>query len=118
MASALDLFSPAARAWFADAFAAPTDVQERGWRAVASGAHTLMTAPTGSGKTLAASFWCLDRLAMEPPVAGPGGRRGLYVSPLKAQAVIEDRNLRAPLIGMRLEAARLGLPVPEIGVAI
>src|SRR5438445_182270 len=34
MAEALDLFSPAARAWFSGAFAAPTDVQERGWRAV------------------------------------------------------------------------------------
>jgi ATP-dependent helicase Lhr and Lhr-like helicase len=118
MASALELFSPAARAWFTDAFAAPTDVQERGWRAVASGTHTLMTAPTGSGKTLAAFFWCLDRLAMEPPVAGPERCRVLYVSPLKALAVDVERNLRAPLVGLRLEAARLGLPVPDIGVAI
>src|ERR1700730_8371220 len=118
MASALELFSPGARAWFADAFAAPTDVQERGWRAVASGTHTLMTAPTGSGKTLAAFFWCLDRLAMEPPVAGPERCRVLYVSPLKALAVDVERNLRAPLVGLRPEARRLGLPVPDIGVAI
>ncbi|HSR22656.1 MAG TPA: helicase-related protein, partial [Candidatus Eisenbacteria bacterium] len=29
-----------------------------------------------------------------------------------------ERNLRAPLVGLRLQAERLGLPVPDIGVAI
>src|SRR2546429_2782345 len=118
MATSLELFSPAARAWFTGAFAAPTEVQERGWRAVASGTHTLMTAPAGSGKTLAAFFWCLDRLAVEPPTEMEERCRVLYVSPLKALAVDIERNLRAPLVGLRLEAERLGLPLPEIGVAI
>jgi ATP-dependent Lhr-like helicase len=118
MPDALELFSPAARTWFKGAFAAPTEVQERGWHAVASGRHTLMTAPTGSGKTLAAFFWCLDRLAIEP--APPAGERCrvLYVSPLKALAVDVERNLRAPLVGLRLQAQRLGLPVPDVDVAI
>src|ERR1700737_1886662 len=66
MPSALELFSAPAREWFSDSFEAPTEVQERGWRAVAGGQNTLMTAPTGSGKTLAAFLWCLDRLAGEP----------------------------------------------------
>jgi ATP-dependent Lhr-like helicase len=118
MASALDLFSPAGRAWFRGAFAAPTEVQEQGWRAVASGRHTLMTAPTGSGKTLAAFLWCLDRLAGEPPPTAAERCRVLYVSPLKALAVDVERNLRAPLVGLRLQSERLGLPVPDIGVAI
>src|SRR2546429_3707983 len=119
MSGALDLFSPAAREWFRSAFAAPTEVQERGWRAVASGRHTLMTAPTGSGKTLAAFLWCLDRLAVESPVPPARERcRVLYVSPLKALAVDVERNLRAPLVGLRLQAERLGLPVPDIAVAI
>src|SRR5262245_40336325 len=118
MAGALDLFSPAAREWFRAAFASPTEVQERGWHAVASGRHTLMTAPTGSGKTLAAFLWCLDRLATEPAPAGRERCRVLYVSPLKALAVDVERNLRAPLVGLRLQSERLGLPVPELGVAI
>src|SRR5215813_12897570 len=118
MAGALDLFSPAAREGFSGVFAAPTEVQERGWRAVASGSHTLMTAPTGSGKTLAAFMWCLDRLVTE--ASPPRGERCrvLYISPLKALAVDIERNLRAPLVGMRLHSQRLGLPVPDIGVAI
>src|SRR5262252_5713897 len=118
MAGALDLFSPAAREWFRAAFASPTEVQEQGWQAVASGRHTLMTAPTGSGKTLAAFLWCLDRLANEPSPPGRERCRVLYVSPLKALAVDVERNLRAPLVGLRLQAERLGLPIPEIGVAI
>src|SRR5262252_5164497 len=118
MAGALDLFSPAAREWFRAAFASPTEVQEQGWQAVASGRHTLMTAPTGSGKTLAAFLWCLDRLANEPSPPGRERCRVLYVSPLKALAVDVERNLRAPLVGLRLQSERLGLPIPEIGVAI
>ncbi|WP_214110884.1 Lhr family helicase [Acrocarpospora catenulata] len=44
--------------------------------------------------------------------------RVLYVSPLKALAVDVERNLRAPLTGIRQTARRLGLPMPDISVAI
>jgi ATP-dependent Lhr-like helicase len=118
MGRAIDLFSPVTRAWFEDSFAAPTEVQERGWQAVAAGRHTLMTAPTGSGKTLAAFLWCLDRLAAEPPPPERARCRVLYVSPLKALAVDVERNLRAPLAGIRRQADRLGGAVPDIRVAI
>src|SRR5215471_10918864 len=118
MSQALELFSPAAAGWFRGAFAAPTEVQERGWHAVASGRHTLMTAPTGSGKTLAAFFWCLDRLATEATPPADSRCRVLYVSPLKALAVDIERNLRAPLTGLRLQSERLGLPVPDVAVSI
>ena len=114
----LDLFSPASRAWFRAAFQAPTDVQAEGWRAVASGSHTLMTAPTGSGKTLAAFLWCLDRLASEPQPPTAERCRVLYVSPLKALAHDIERNLRAPLAGLRVQAERLGVELPEITVAL
>ena len=42
----------------------------------------------------------------------------LYVSPLKALAVDVERNLRAPLTGIRQAAARLGLPPPDITVGM
>ncbi|HEY4865122.1 MAG TPA: DEAD/DEAH box helicase, partial [Candidatus Dormibacteraeota bacterium] len=118
MTSALELFSAPAREWFADSFASPTEVQERGWRAVASGRHTLMTAPTGSGKTLAAFFWCLDRLAAETPPPAGERCRVLYISPLKALAVDVERNLRAPLTGLRHQAEQLGLPPPDLSTVI
>jgi ATP-dependent Lhr-like helicase len=118
MPSALELFSAPAREWFADSFASPTEVQEAGWRAVAAGHHTLMTAPTGSGKTLAAFFWCLDRLAGEPPRPPSERCRVLYISPLKALAVDVERNLRAPLAGLRRQSERLGVPPPDLAVAI
>ena len=42
----------------------------------------------------------------------------LYVSPLKALAVDVERNLRAPLVGIRQTAERLGAEVPEIRVGV
>jgi ATP-dependent Lhr-like helicase len=115
----LDRFSGAARAWFAGAFAAPTAAQEGAWEAIAQGDNTLVVAPTGSGKTLAAFFWSLDRLAAAPPPEDPKRRcRVLYVSPLKALAVDIERNLRAPLTGLRQTSQRLGLPEPDIRVSV
>jgi ATP-dependent helicase Lhr and Lhr-like helicase len=109
----LERFSPATRAWFTQAFAGPTPAQVGAWDAVSRGEHALVVAPTGSGKTLAAFLWALDRLAATPPPAGVAERcRVLYVSPLKALAVDVERNLRAPLAGIRQAATRLGLPVP------
>jgi ATP-dependent helicase Lhr and Lhr-like helicase len=106
--STLDLFSPATTAWFTSAFDAPTPAQTLGWASIASGRHTLIHAPTGSGKTLAAFLWSIDRL-MTSPAPPPTERcRVLYVSPLKALAYDVDRNLRAPLTGIGVEASRLG----------
>jgi len=102
----LSHFTPAVRDWFQAAFEGPTDVQALAWPAIATGEHTLISAPTGSGKTLAAFLWALDRLAREPAGGGAACRtdsprtRLVYVSPLKALAYDIDRNLRAPLRGI------------------
>jgi len=112
-------FSPATSEWFSSAFAAPTPAQEQAWSAIGHGDHTLVIAPTGSGKTLAAFLWAIDKLASEPVPADPKRRgRVLYVSPLKALAVDVERNLRSPLTGVTHAARRLGLPEPDITVAV
>ncbi|MCV0403283.1 MAG: DEAD/DEAH box helicase [Chloroflexi bacterium] len=115
-ADPLALFSEPTRAWFREAFADPTLAQADGWRAIGGGRHTLIHAPTGSGKTLAAFLWCIDRLMTEPPPARKTVRV-LYISPLKALTYDVERNLRAPLVGIRRTADRLGTPMPEITVA-
>ncbi|MFE9100302.1 Lhr family helicase [Actinomadura geliboluensis] len=115
----LERFSPATRAWFSGAFAAPTPAQAGAWASIAGGDNTLVVAPTGSGKTLAAFLWSLDRLATEPVPDDPLRRcRVLYVSPLKALAVDVERNLRAPLTGIRHAARRLDLPEPGVRVGM
>ncbi|GLZ34251.1 DEAD/DEAH box helicase [Lentzea sp. NBRC 105346] len=115
----LEAFSPATRQWFTGAFAAPTQAQTGAWAAAAAGQHALVIAPTGSGKTLAAFLWALDRLASAPKPAEPKHRcRVLYISPLKALAVDVERNLRAPLAGIRQAAFRLGAPEPSITVGM
>ncbi|MER8102233.1 ATP-dependent helicase [Kitasatospora sp. NPDC094016] len=111
-------FAPTTRAWFTGAFSAPTTAQTEAWRAIRQDTDVLVVAPTGSGKTLAAFLSALDRLSSTPPPADPKRRcRVLYVSPLKALAVDVERNLRAPLTGLRQAAVRLGLPEPEVQVA-
>ncbi|MDX6224383.1 MAG: ATP-dependent helicase Lhr and Lhr-like helicase, partial [Frankiales bacterium] len=117
--SPLEQFSPATRAWFTGAFADPTPAQVGAWTAITSGSHALVVAPTGSGKTLAAFLSSLDRIASTPPPADPKRRcRVLYISPLKALGVDVERNLRAPLTGIRQAAQRLGEPVPDITVGV
>ncbi|HZT96920.1 MAG TPA: DEAD/DEAH box helicase, partial [Chloroflexota bacterium] len=114
----LESFSAVARGWFEAAFAEPTDIQRRGWPEIASGRHSLLCAPTGSGKTLAAFFWCLDRLVSDPAPAEKDRCRVLYVSPLKALTVDVDRNLRAPLRGLTLQARNQGIEPADVRVAI
>ncbi len=120
-ADPLGPFSPAVADWFRATFAAPTRAQAEGWAAIAAGRHTLIHAPTGSGKTLAAFLWALDDLARNPsppPTRDePGHVRVLYVSPLKALTYDVERNLRAPLAGIALAAARRNEPPPTITVA-
>src|SRR3954454_10796142 len=93
----LDGFTPQVREWFERAFAAPTPAQAQAWPAIATGEHTLISAPTGSGKTLAAFLWALDRLVAEPSA---DRTRLVYVSPLKALSYDVEKNLRAPLRGI------------------
>ncbi|MGZ8676239.1 MAG: DEAD/DEAH box helicase, partial [Solirubrobacterales bacterium] len=97
---ALEPFSAPVRRWFENSFEAPTPAQAQGWPAISSGAHTLICAPTGSGKTLAAFMWGIDRLASEPETLGQGVKI-VYVSPLKALSYDIERNLRAPLQGIK-----------------
>ncbi|MCW2755953.1 MAG: dependent helicase, Lhr family [Marmoricola sp.] len=115
----VEQFSEPTRTWFRAAFAMPTPAQTGAWQAIAAGRHALVVAPTGSGKTLAAFLWSLDRIATATRPAEKQRRcRVLYVSPLKALAVDVERNLRAPLAGIRHTAERLGTQLPEITVGV
>ena len=113
-----DRFSAITRAWFEATFPGPTPAQEQGWDAIGQGDHTLILAPTGSGKTLAAFLWALDRLLTTPPPAAEKDRlRVLYISPLKALTYDVERNLRAPLTGIALEAERRSVETHPIRVS-
>lgn len=115
--NALDHFHECTREWFLEAFEAPTRVQSAAWPAIANGQSTLLLAPTGSGKTLAAFLASLDRIMFgeEPPAKKV---RVLYISPLKALGVDVDRNLRAPIAGLRAVAQKTQTEhrVPSVGV--
>ncbi|CAB4703188.1 MAG: ATP-dependent helicase [Actinobacteria bacterium] len=112
-------FSEPTSTWFAAAFAEPTPAQVGAWEAIGAGRHALVVAPTGSGKTLSAFLWSIDRLLSQPPPDDKQRRcRVLYISPLKALAVDVERNLRAPLTGIRHTADRLGIEVADVRVGV
>lgn len=95
-------FHPAVAKWFEQEFGSASEPQQRGWPAIQSGAHVLISAPTGSGKTLAAFLASLDQLFREG-LAGtlPDETRVLYVSPLKALSNDIHKNLEQPLAAIR-----------------
>ena len=113
--SSLRLFHAAVSAWFRGALGAPTDVQARAWGAIHAGRDTLIAAPTGSGKTLAAFLAAIDSLVrqgLESPL--PVETRIVYVSPLKALSNDIQKNLDAPLAGVRAALLAQGLPDVDI----
>ncbi|MEO6867628.1 MAG: DEAD/DEAH box helicase, partial [Gaiellales bacterium] len=114
----LGSFHPAVAAWVREQFDAPTEVQLRGWEAISRGSHVLLGAPTGSGKTLAAFLSGIDQLIRAPEPEKGQRLRILYISPLRALNYDIERNLRAPLQGIRRHAAQLGLTVPELTVGV
>jgi ATP-dependent Lhr-like helicase len=117
--SVLNSFHPAVAAWFSRTFDAPTDAQLSAWPALKEGRHVLVAAPTGSGKTFAAFLAAIDQLVKEGLQAPlPDETRVLYVSPLKALSNDIQRNLEAPLKGIREELAALGLPDVEIRAVV
>lgn len=109
------LFHPAVAGWFTDTFGEPTDVQRQAWAVTTQQRHALITAPTGSGKTLAAFLGAINDLIVE------GIERGLddavhvvYVSPLKALSNDIQKNLQAPLQGIRERLRAMGLD--DVGI--
>ncbi len=132
-------FSRATQTWFGGTFEAPTATQVGAWETIRRDDNVLVVAPTGSGKTLAAFLWAIDRLATKREDVGEGeegagqdgtakkrldtdgsepGVRVLYISPLKALGVDVERNLAAPLAGIRQSALTLGEDVTDLKVGV
>ena len=108
-------FHPAVAAWFDATFVSPTAAQVKAWPAIAAGQHVLVAAPTGSGKTLAAFLAAIDDLVRQ----GVAGKLSdeiqlVYVSPLKALSNDIQKNLVAPLAGIRAQLKRLNYPDVDI----
>ena len=112
-------FHPAVAGWFRARFDAPTEAQVRAWPVTAAGGHALIAAPTGSGKTLAAFLSAINGLVEEGLAHGLADEvHVLYVSPLKALSNDVQKNLQAPLAGIRDQLLELGLPDVPIRDAV
>lgn len=101
MEDVLSLFRNGTAEWFRNTLGEPTPVQKEAWGLIASGKHTLVSAPTGTGKTLSAFLVFLDRMkkqALEGTLKPE--LQLIYVSPLKSLAADIRENLRRPLTGI------------------
>src|ERR687897_3832315 len=111
----LPYFHDAVSAWFGRTFPAPTPAQAQAWPLIQAGQDVLIAAPTGSGKTLAAFLAAIDALVRQGLRDGlPDETQVVYVSPLKALSNDIEKNLQAPLDGIRAELRAQGLPEVNI----
>ncbi len=112
-------FHPAVVTWFERTFGEPTPPQVEGWPAIRKGNNTLIASPTGSGKTLAAFLCAIDDLVQRGLSEGLDDRVSvLYISPLKALSNDIDKNLQAPLEGIRATLEELGYADVDIRTAV
>ena len=89
--------------------------QAQAWPAIRAGEHVLVAAPTGSGKTLAAFLAAIDTLVRQGLEGNlEDATQIVYVSPLKALSNDIEKNLKAPLAGIRAALRAQGLPDVEI----
>ena len=112
---------PAVAAWFAERFPlGPTAPQAAAWPRIAEGRDVLVASPTGTGKTLTGFLVAINAayVAAEAGQTTAGSPGVLYISPLRALAVDVHENLHIPLGEIRDVAARMGLPDPDLRVAI
>ncbi len=106
-------FHSAVSAWFKESFKAPTECQQRAWKAIKRGRHALVAAPTGSGKTLAAFLAAIDELVRRAEAGQLNDEtRVLYISPLKALSHDIEKNLEQPLEAIQRHLLEAGLAAP------
>ena len=110
-------FLPVVAEWFASYLGIPTAPQSQAWPLIRDGKHVLIHSPTGTGKTLAAFLSAIDALFKKGPPTRKGVRV-LYISPLKALNNDIQRNLSAPLSGIRRLAESRGDALHEIRTAV
>lgn len=115
----MGLMEPLVSTWFNEKFNSLTEPQARAIPIIHERKNVLVSSPTGSGKTLTAFMSIINELTR---YASEGTLEEriycVYISPLKALANDVNRNLNTPLAEMREVAARHGLNVPDIRVAV
>ncbi|MCQ2069772.1 MAG: ATP-dependent helicase [archaeon] len=115
----LSMMEPLVSKWFYERFSKLTEPQSMAIPVIHERKSVLISSPTGSGKTLTAFTSILNQLIK---YSSEGKLEEkiycIYISPLKALANDVKRNLSDPLEQMKELAAREGMPVPDIRVAV
>ena len=119
MDEVMSTMEPLISKWFREKFDDLTEPQARAIPVIHQRKNVLVSSPTGSGKTLTAFTSIINELTR---YAAEGRLEEriycVYISPLKALANDVNRNLNTPLAEMRELAAREGMNIPDIRVAV
>lgn len=105
--------------WFNDSYTGLTDPQKRAIPLIHAKENVLVSSPTGTGKTLSGFLAIINELfAMARDGTLEDKIYCVYISPLKALANDINKNLRQPLTGIYERAAKAGLKLKNIRVAV
>ncbi|MFB6190315.1 MAG: ATP-dependent helicase [Candidatus Nanohaloarchaea archaeon] len=112
-------FEPYVKEWFNSRFSSLSEPQKHAFDLIHESENSLISAPTGSGKTLSAFLSGLNELfSMGENEELDDEVYVLYISPLRALSNDIDRNLEAPLEGIRETAEEMGIELPEVRSAV
>jgi ATP-dependent Lhr-like helicase len=112
-------FDPLTSEWFTTRLGRTTEPHQLEWPEIGAGRDVLISAPTESGKTLAAFLICIDNLVRLARAGALSEQTAaVYVSPLKALSNDVHKNLEVPLAEISALAARRGVPLAPIRVAL
>ncbi|MEF8832861.1 MAG: DEAD/DEAH box helicase, partial [Candidatus Thermoplasmatota archaeon] len=114
-----DDFEPYVKKWFNEKFDELTPPQKYSFDLIHEEKNSLICSPTGSGKTLSAFLSILNELFLQGDKGELENRvYCLYVSPLRALGNDIQRNLKAPLDGIKKMAEDMDIEMPEVRSAV
>ncbi|MEF8880241.1 MAG: ATP-dependent helicase, partial [Candidatus Nanohaloarchaea archaeon] len=112
-------FRPYVKDWFNDQFPALSPPQKYSFELIDNNENSLICAPTGSGKTLSAFLSVLNELYRKGEEEELEDKiYAVYISPLRALNNDIQRNLEAPLQGIKQKAEEQDKDVPEVRSAV
>jgi len=113
------MMEPIVEEWFTSKFSDLTEPQAYAIPLIHERKNVLVSSPTGTGKTITAFLSIINELLRLHRLGRLEDKiYSVYISPLKALANDINKNLTQPLEEIRALAAKKGLKIPEIRIAV
>ncbi len=115
----LSMMEPIVQEWFRSKFSDITEPQAYAIPLIHERQNVLVSSPTGTGKTITAFLSIINELLRLHRLGKLEDKiYSVYISPLKALANDVNKNLNEPLEEICALAAKKGMKIPEIRIAV